>query len=474
MIQFDKILEDNYEKWKDKGFVYEKVNGKYEGRSYGDFIDNAYNIANYLISKGYFEKPIMIYGNNSTNLMMADLAIFNYVGTSVWVSKELMCEGLLRVVKQLGIECVIYGEEKYEIMKELVSKVPDLVCISSKEIGNIPHSEKKCIPTEPEKCCKIVYSSGTTSNPKAVMLSKKNIFAGIDSLYRRCKFNENDVDYLFLPLSHTYGSIYNFIYGLVFGYSIYLCSDVSNIGQEILEVNPSIFCGVPVIYRKFYENYGEKIGIGFGNRIKYLFCGGAHFDEDIRRAYKESGLNMMEAYGLSETASTFSIQYPEDMNVKSVGRIAEDIEVKIINPDENGIGEIVVKGENVFLGYAGNPELTASVFTEDGYFKTGDLGYIIENDLYITGRIKKVLVGENGENIEPGPIEKLIGAADTNINKALLYIQEGKLACRLYINQQKNRNWDEFFADINSKLTKPEKIKSFEIVIDSVEKRLKQ
>lgn len=224
----------------------------------------------------------------------------------------------------LDVSCVIYGPEKKDIMEEVATKYPDLLMISMEDV-----------------CCKIVFSSGTTAMPKAVMLSKRNLFSGMESLYKRCPFNEEDVDYLFLPLSHTYGGIYNFLYSMVFGFSIYLCSDIKSLAGELLEVNPTLFCGVPVIFRKIYEGYGNKL-----------------------------------AYALSETASTFAIQYPYDPDVKTAGTVAEDIEVKVLEPDENGVGEIVVKGDNVFLGYAKEEALTASVFTEDGFFKTGDLGYL--------------------------------------------------------------------------------------------------
>lgn len=486
IIDFEKVLEINKAKWQNRDYIFEKRNGVYEAVTYGTFVDRVRVFAQYLSGQGYSGKPILIYGANSVNLMIADLAILHYVGISVCVSKEWKYDDIYRAVKMLDIKCVIYGEDKSEVIDALREALPELEYISFTQVGEITESgmasesEEPVVPQDNEICCKIIFSSGTTAKPKAVMLCKRNIFAGVPSLLRRCPFNETDVDYLFLPLSHTYGGIYNFLYGLVSGFSIYLCSSVNEMAQEILEVNPTIFCGVPAIYRRFYEGYGEHIAMAFGPNIKYLFCGGACLDEDIRRAYKNSGLSLMDAYGLSETASTFSIQYPDDLDCKCVGTVAEDIEVVILNPDENGIGEIAVKGDNVFLGYAKDEELTKSLFTEDGFFRTGDVGYLLPDEehgshrLYLTGRIKKILLGENGENVEPTHIEKLICEKNSNINKALIYMQDNILSCHVYLLDREERDWEKFFEEINADLPSYEKVRRFDVVIDSVERRLKQ
>lgn len=479
MINFEQCLQDNCGKWKDREYVFEKKEGCFQAVSYGDFLDNVRGFAKHLLSLGLTGKNIMVYGENSSAYMVADLAVLQYVGVSVCVSKEWQGGEVLRAIELLDVACVIYGPEKKDIMEEVAEQYPDILMISMDDVCGL-QKEVELVPQDNDICCKIVFSSGTTAMPKAVMLSKRNLFAGLDSLYKRCPFNEEDVDYLFLPLSHTYAGIYNFLYSLVFGFQIYLCSGMKELAGELLEVNPTLFCGVPVVYRRLYEAYGSKLSSAFGNRIKYLFCGGAYFPEEIRQAYKDAGLNMMEAYALSETASTFAIQYPYDPDVKTAGTVAEDIEVKVLEPDENGVGEIVVKGDNVFLGYAKEEEITASVFTEDGFFKTGDLGYLLPDEehgssrLYITGRKKKVLIGENGENIEPTHIEKLICEKNSNINKALLYVHDGKIGCHVYLKNMENRDWDVFFEEVNKELSRYERIRQFDVMVDSVEKRLKQ
>lgn len=486
MRNLEEILKKNYTVWGSREYVYEKVDGVYKAVTYGDFLDNVRALALWLTKQGFSGKSVMIYGDNSIDLMTADLAVLHYVGISVCVSKEWNGAEILRAAKRLEISCILYGEEKREVIAAMQEKFPECKCIcmsSFKEIFAKKRRERGtevCEPHDAESCCKIVFSSGTTSVPKAVMLSEKNMLAGLDPLSRRCPLSEEDVDYLFLPLSHTYGGIYNFLYSLVFGFRLYLCSGVNNMAQELNEVNPTIFCGVPLIYKRFYEQFKDNISAAFGNRIKYLFCGGAYFDEKLRRVYKESSLNMMEAYALSETASTFSIQYPGDEETQSVGTVAEELNVKVLAPDERGVGEIAVKGDNVFLGYYGEPFLTAAAFTEDGYFRTGDLGFLRPDDqhggfrLYLAGRIGRVLIGENGENVDPTHIEEFICERDENIVKALVYLEQGHLACELYLQGPTDRDWEGFFAEVNADLPAFEQIRSWNLAIDGGEERWKQ
>lgn len=499
MRKLEDMLRENVGRWHDRDYLYEKADGVYRAVTYGEFLDNVRNLAAWLLKQGLEGKRVMIYGGNSIRLMAADLAVLHYVGVSVCVPKDWGAADVAKAAGRLDISCILYDPRKQQIINEVRGKMPSLVYVCMErfpEIFRIPsenfgHPEDAmtkdgergfglCPPRDEEICCKIVFSGGTTSRPKAVMLSKKNIFAGLDSLYRRCPLDDNDVDYLFLPLSHTYGGIYNFLYSLVFGFRIYLCSDTAAMAQELQEVNPTIFCGVPLIYRRFYEQCGEGLAAAFGSRIKYLFCGGAHFDGNIRKAYRESGLNMMEAYGLSETASTFSIQYPGDEDTESVGTVAEELKVRILEPDGQGVGEIAVKGDNVFLGYAGEPKLTEAVFTEDGYFRTGDKGFLRPDErhggsrLYLVGRIRRMLVGENGEKVEPTHIERLICERDANISRTLVCLEEGRPACEIYLTEPEERDWEGFFEELNRGLPFAERIRRWHILSDSGGKRWKQ
>lgn len=487
MIDFQTLLKTDYEKWKNKDYLFEKEDGKYTGIKFGHFIEYTAYLANYLIDIGLKDKKIIVFGKNSVKWMISDLAIMSYVGISVGVSKEYNLDDLINVIDFLEVDAIIYSNEKEDIIKKL-RKERDIVYISmEKDFDNIIDIGKRISKTKSSlfdfenidrnKCIKVVFTSGTTSMPKAVMLSEKNIFAGWNSLKKRAPMDSLDICYLFLPLHHTYGGIYNFIYSLISGMKIYLSTGVNNIQEELQEVRPTVFCSVPLIYKNFYKSAKDTKDLPkfFGNNIKYLFCGGAYIEDEIRADYKNAGLDFLVAYALSETASSFAIEYSKSTNNNSVGKIFEDIKVKISEKDENGIGEIRVKGNNVFLGYMNNEMATKSAFDEEGYFKTGDLGYIDkENNLYITGRIKNILLTSKGENIYPEEIKEKILNQNIMMTDVKLYIKQDCINADIYVKQIEDINYDEIIKRVNTQLKRHEKIEKFKIVVDSIDKRLKQ
>ena len=229
-------------------------------------------------------------------------------------------------------------------------------------------------------------------------------------------------------------------------------------------MNPTVFCGVPWIFEKIYNEDIENFKYAFGSRIKYLVCGGAKFNPKIRKAYKENNLPIYETYALTEVASSFAIEYKNNNDFESGGTIFENIDVKIINKNNNGIGEIVVKGDNIFLGYANNEKLTNSVFTKDGYFITGDYGYIKDNKIYIEGRKNDIISGANGENVYPKEIEKRLKEYSTDIYKVQALLKDGKINYKIFIKENSNINIERIIENYNSKVTNKDCIKFYEIV----------
>lgn len=486
MIKIDEVLKEDYQKWKNREYIFEKINGEYKGITFGDFIEKSIYLAEYLLSINLKNKRIMLFSENSINWMITDIAVMSYVGENVTVSKEWKLDDIEYAIELLKLDCVIYSKSKEKIINQLKDKYCDIIyiCIED-DFEKIFETGKKINQNKTnmfdfetidyDKCVKIIFTSGTSSMPKAVKLSFKNIFAGVYPLSLRAKFNESDVCYLFLPLSHTYGNIYNFIYSLIYGYQIYLSTSTKEIPKELIEVNPTIFCAVPLIYVNMFNNFKDNLKSVFGNRIKYLFCGGANWDYNIRRYYKEIGLDLYEAYALSETASSFAIEYQNDSDYKSVGTIFENIDVKIINKDENGCGEIIVKGENVFLEYANNEIETKQAFTEAGYFITGDIGYIDDkNRLYIVGRKKKILLNGKGENISIERVSEKLKNVSKNITNVKLFFKEEKLNCVIYMKSEDTTDWKKIIEEYNDKCPKYEKIDEYKVLVDSLDVRLKQ
>lgn len=463
-MNINKLIIESYNKYSNKNFVYEKTNKKYKPITYKQFITKMTQLAKRLINLNLKNKNILIYSKNSINYMITDLSIISYVGTAVNINEQTKLEELNLIIKELNIDAVLYDstkEETINTIKKIYPKV-QFICIDElvKSIKN-----RKPIFDLPAKnhniCSKIVFSSGTTSNPKGAMLSLKNILSGYEPLQKRANLNENDTIYLFLPLHHTYANIYNFIYGFISGLEIYLSTCIQNLSAELQETKPTIFCAVPLVYKNIYKIAGDKLKHAFGPNIRRLFCGGAKFESEIRRVYKEAGLPLCEAYALTETASSFSIEYFNNNDFESVGTIFENLDVKIINK-KNGVGDIVVKGDSVFLGYINNESLTKQSFTEDGYFITGDIGYIKNNKLYLTGRKQRILIGDNGENIYPKEIERKLKKISENILKVKCQLINNKLSCDIYVSNI-NIDTSSIINTYNKQVTKKDIIKEYKI-----------
>lgn len=464
-------LEENF---KDRGYIYEKHSGRYIEKTCSQFAQDVRRFACCLLAKGYHGTKIMLYGANSYNYMVADIAIMGYVGTCVTPSKEWKAYDLCNAIRQTDTKAVIYSDEKEQEISSVKAICSDTEFIPfEKALNFCTETQVTLIPFDANQCAKILFSSGTTGTPKAVMLSQKNMFANWESLYRRTPFNHWDICYLFLPLSHTYGGLCNFLYSLISGMKIYLCSDTRKIFDEMQEVKPTFFCAVPLIYERLYDLCKSSARLPedvLGGNIKYLFSGGAYLQEEIRRYIKSRGINLIEAYGLSETSSIISVEYSNNTDFTSVGTVLENIEIKIDNLNSNECGEILVRGENVFSGYYNIDN--SRVFDKDGYFRTGDLGIIKDNKLYLQGRAKRIILLSNGENVFPDDLEAMFADYE-QISKAKIYEKDGKIFACLYMREPDLAAADTIVSSINDKLPKFARIQAFETIPDNIESRMK-
>ena len=473
MNTLDNFLKSAYSKWKDREYLHQS--GRAE--TFGSFIEKVNYLGCYLCKSGFKGKNIGIFSPNSIEWMIADIAIMNYVGVSVGLSKDWKYDDVAYALKKCDVSCLFYSEVYSEIIDKAKSIFTEIKFISIENEFDICISEGKAelkelfsLPTKSdEEPAKIVLTSGSTSFPKAVLLSIKNIFSGWKALERRTPLNESDICYLFLPLSHTYGSIYNFIYSLVFGFSIYLAESIKTMSQEMSLIKPTVFSGVPIVYIKFYEA-AEQLSVPLknllGGEIKYLFCGGANLSKELRIRYIQERLYLMNAYALSETASAFSIDYPNDENLESVGTLFEELEVKVIDADESGFGELAAKGDNIFIGYYNDEEKTKAAFDEDGYFHTGDIGSIKDNHVYIKGRKDTMLVLPNGENISSNALAKRIKQIDGSIRSVKLYVRDNVLNADIYSAAE--LEWDNLIESLNESLPKYERIVRYNIIDPSL------
>ena len=465
------LLDSCVTEYCEREYIYEKINGIFVGTTFGRFVNNVKAFAQYLLEAGLYGAKIILYGKNSCAYMTADIAVMGYVGTCVTVSKEWKIKDIAEAVRVTDAKAFVYDREKEAVADELKKLFPDINIISLDIIGTLSHTGAHLSPRGTSECAKIIFSSGTTGVPKAVMLSQDNMFANLDHLLARAPFASDDVCYLFLPLSHTYGGICNFLYSLVSRLRIYLCSDTKKIFEEIGEVKPTFFSAVPLIYEKMYAYcISQDISPAelLGGNIRYMFSGGAFFDPKIRKYLKDHGLNLMEAYGLSETSSLVSCEYPNSDDFESVGTVFEGMEIAVKNKDENGIGEIYVKGRNVFSGYFGSAR---AYFDETGFFRTGDTGYMKNGKLYITGRATRMILFSNGENVYPESIERMFDGYG-GISKVKVYEKDNIIFADIY-TVDPTLDFDGIVAKINSQNPKYASIAAFEVHTDSIEARIK-
>ena len=485
------------EKWRNRDFIFCRAGNEFAAKTFENTVYDVWALAESLRNLGMADKHILICGENSYEWAISDLAVMGYVGVTVAANKEWKEYDLKNIVEIADVECIIYSNTKKEIIEKIKDDFDILYISMQDELPSLIKSgyellNKKAIKDDfiikdLNQMHKIIFTSGTTAASKAVMLPGRSMFFGFESLYRRAKMNHEDRVYLFLPLSHTFGGIYNLLACVYFGMELYLCSDTDKIFEELQMAKPSIFCAVPLIYERIYTMLGgalieeaqmnqnesaiQTVRELFGGSIKYLFCGGAKQNVEIRKFYKDIGFCMLEAYALTETASSLSIEYADSKSVASVGTVFEDIEVKSMDPDKNGHGEILVKGENVALGYYKNENETRKAFSTDGYFHTGDIGYIDEgNQLFFVGRKKRVIVFSNGENIYPDEIEELI-IKDENIRKVKVFEKNNGLAAELYVKSEIDASG--IIESVNITLPSYKQIKSFDVIIDSIDSRMK-
>ena len=311
---------------------------------------------------------------------------------------------------------------------------------------------------DPDKLASIVFTSGTTGKGKGVMLTQTNIVS--DMTQGTYLFTITGKTLMVLPPHHTFGSTVNFVGHLALGSEVYISNGIKYFQREMKEQQPTHLILVPLFIETLYKriwataeksgqapklrnaiklsNALRKTGVdlrkklfksvtaNFGGKLEMVICGGAALNQDVIDFFEAIGITTLNGYGITECAPLISCNRNKYQKQGSVGIPIIGEEVKIADPDENGEGEICVKGSNVMLGYYEDPEATAKVFDEEGYFKTGDYGKLDEDGwLYITGRLKNLIIFSNGKNVYPEEIEAEV-ARIYGVNEVVVYAGESK------------------------------------------------
>lgn len=325
-------------------------------------------------------------------------------------------------------------------------------------------------PASGDDTALLMYTSGTTGTPKGVPLTHGNITAELDGIYEVLKLSDKDSILSLLPLFHAYLQIVNIWVAMTYACEVGYLKEMTpdELGRAMREFKPTLLTTVPRLWYLFHKkifdtiaakpkpvqlifntmlstngflrdkfnvNLGDKffgkVQESFGGNLRFAITAGSRFDEDVAQDFYRLGFTIIQGYGLTETSGAATATYEKDNRVGSVGKPFFNAEVKIENPDKDGIGEVLIRGAMVFKGYYKNPTATADAFTEDGWFRSGDLGkFDVDGHLYIVGRAKDVIVLPSGKNVHPEDLEvhylksplveelAVIGIEDKNFGKA--------------------------------------------------------
>ena len=426
-----------------------------------------------LVEFGVREKHIAIVGEASYNWITSYYATMSIGAVTVPIDKELPAEDIKSIMESAECDFVIYSsviDAKIKDVRKELSISPKFICMSKKTeledvtmLVDIVRRGEQLVDEgdnsyydydlDPNKLASIVFTSGTTGKGKGVMLTQTNIVS--DMTQGMYNFNITPKTLCVLPPHHTFGSTVNFVGHYAQGAEVYISNGLKYILNELKEQQPTHLILVPLFVETFYKriwataekqgkdkllrnmikasNGMRKVGIdlrkklfasvtaAFGGKLEMIICGGAALNQDIIDTFEGIGIVILNGYGITECAPLISCNRNEYRKKGSVGTPIIGEKVKIADPDENGEGEICVKGPNVMMGYYKNPEATAAAFDEEGYFKTGDYGKLDEEGwIYITGRLKNLIILSNGKNVYPEEIETEISRI-YGVNEVVVY-----------------------------------------------------
>lgn len=406
-------LAEGREAWADRPYITAKEHGNWRSRTFLEITDEILGLSRSLLEQGFEDQNILICAENSREWIVLYLAVMGYVGACVPVDREWTAYDLQNTLSVIPVRAAFCSRPQFERFQDLRRRYPDIAwfCIEDALPAMIRAGQASSRPLagrkDPDRTAMILFTSGTTSLPKAIPLTQKNLFANWETLYRRTPMTEQDRSYVFLPFHHVYTGVANILYTIVSGMQLWLCSDLKHAAEELVEARPTVVCTVPLFLYRMYENMTGEL-LDALRHIRFLYCGGSFTDPGVKQYFIEQGVCLLEAYGTTETSSVIALAVPGDPDLASNGVVFENLRVRILDPDEAGVGEIVVKGESVFAGYL-NQDGGDSGFDQDGAWHTGDLGILSDSGhLYLKGRKKRMILTANGKNIYVDEIENLI------------------------------------------------------------------
>ena len=442
--------------------------GKFRTITHKEFRENINALGTTLIQMGLKDKRIAVISENRYEWELSYLAVAAGVGVIVPLDKALPDNELESLILRSQVEAIIYSSKYDAIMNTLREKkntnLKYFISMDLEENTQGIYAEKALVEKgkklladenktyidakiDAEKMGIMLFTSGTTAMSKAVMLSHKNLVTNVMDIIQRFDLTDEDRFLSFLPLHHVFECTVGFLYPISIGGSIAFCEGVKHMAENIKEFEITAMISVPavfdIIYRKVMKTIEKKgklanlekgkkvsqfllkmkidlrkqlfkeVHESLGPKLKLVVTGGAALDPETEKGFNDLGFDVEQGYGLTETAPVIAAETPKCRRLGSIGKKFPSVEVKIDEPDEEGIGELMAKGPSVMLGYYENEEATKSTLESDGWFHTGDLARIDKDGfIYISGRKKSVIVLNNGKNVFPEEIETLLNKVE--------------------------------------------------------------
>ena len=455
-----------------------KEKGTYRIITHKEFSDDVNSLGTALIDLGLKEKRIAVISENRYEWGIAYLSVVNGTGIIVPLDKLLPENEIEALIIRSEVEAIFYSKNYDETMKKLQkqgkTKIKYFISMDNENktkniyslqelLSNgrklIENGDTKFLDAKIDENAMAImlFTSGTTAMSKAVMLSHKNIMSNIKDIAWAFDVNENDMILSFLPLHHAFECTVGFLHMLAKGACIVFCDGIRYIADNLKEYEISVMVSVPILFEAMYKkilkgiekqgklqtvqkaikisNFLLKLGIdirkklfkeihqSLGGKVRILVAGGAALNLETEKGFNELGLNLYQGYGLTETSPVVAAENQRKgaKKIGSIGKAFPSIDAKIMNPDEEGIGELMVKGPTVMLGYYNNEEATEKVIEPDGWFHTGDLACIDKDGfIFISGREKNVIVLQNGKNVFPEELEALIAKIEC-VKESIVY-----------------------------------------------------
>ena len=456
--------------------------GEFQETTYRQALEDVNGLGTALLARGLGGKRVAVIGENCYQWCSTYLAVTGGVGCIVPLDKELSADELKEQIKRAEVSCVVFAKKHEAVFRQIRddsdTPLEFLVSFNAEEEKDgvlswrglieeggrmIGCGDRSYIDAEVdnEAMSILIFTSGTTGKAKGVMLCQKNICAELMIAPTTFELREDDRYMSFLPLHHTYECTCCFLMAIYKGSSVGFCQGLKYITKNLKELRPTMMLGVPALYEKLYSSIWKnvrkqgkektlrrvikinrktkKIGIDLGNiffkqirdifggRMKTLICGGAKINPEILDGLHDFGFNALQGYGLTEAAPMGAFNPQDAPNSRSIGIPFPGQSIKTINVNEEGIGEICIKGPNIMMGYYQQPEETAKAIDEEGWFHTGDLGYIDDDGYaYLTGRQKNVIITKNGKNVYPEELEYQISNIDF-VEESFVFGQESSI-----------------------------------------------